>query len=621
MDSPGRDTRRCIVAGQFGLAAAEKVMTSRANWFWISTAAALFAFIFFYQRHAHKSPTGPVRLLANFKTADVTTVQVRPEGQLEIRAERTNGTWVLTQPLPYPAEPSVVESLLVVLERLTPATYITRRELATRPRAEEEYGFGSPQATIIVWRGEYRSILFIGAKTAPGDQVFVQVVGDEGAYVVDADLLKFIPRKADNWRNRTLLDAKLLAFDRLVVTNAAKTFELQRDRDNSLWRVVTPDFPARADSATVEELLQSFQPLRAYQFISDDPKADLESFGLQAPTLILAFAQGTNTVATLQFGKVATNNSNQSYARRLGNNAIVTVAKDLPDVWRASTANAFRDNHLLALTDARPVAAIDARADDNFSLVQTNGSWRVLPQNFFADAALVKDLLTNLSEMKVSQVKDVVPTVDLPTYGLAAPSRLYVLKSVSTDSSADSTNALLAELQFGTNQEHKVFARRTDESSIYEIQPGDFLRLASASYQFRDRRIWDVSETNVASVTVRQDGKERKMLRKAQYEWALAPGSQGIIESLSTEETVRGLCHLAATAWVARGETNRQAFGCTNAHSITIELKNGNQLTMEFGRESPSSFPYGGVTLDGDFWVFEYPLLLCRDALSYLKVQ
>jgi hypothetical protein len=590
-------------------------MTSRANWFWIGTATALFAFIFFYQRHAHKTPTGPVRLLANFKTADVTSVQVRPEGQLEIRAERTNGTWVLTQPLPYPAEPENVESLLVILERLAPTTYITRRELAARPRAEEEYGFGSPQATIIVWRGDYRSILFIGAKTAPGDQVFVQVVGDEGAYVVDAAMMKFVPRKADDWRNRTLLDARLLAFDRVVVANGGKAFELQQSRESGLWRVVTPDFPARADNATVEELLQSLQPLRIHQFVSDDPKGDLEGFGLQTPALSLAFGQGTNIQSTLQFGKVATNTASQSYARRLGNNAIVTVAKDLAEVWRASTPNSFRDTHLIALTDAWPVSAIDVRAEDNFSLVRTNDDWRVVPQNFAADTGLVKDLLITLSGMKVSQfVKDVVPTVDLPTYGLGTPSRQYVLKSKAADASTEPTNT-------GTNQEHKVFARRTDESSIYEIQPGDLQRLGFASCQFRERRIWDVSETNVVSVTIRKDGKERKMLRKAQYEWTLAPGSQGIIEPLSTEETVRGLCHLAATAWLARGETNRTGFGCTNAHSITIELKDGNKLTMEFGRESPSSFPYGGVTLDGEFWVFEYPLLLCRDALSYLKVQ
>jgi hypothetical protein len=597
-------------------------MTSRANWFWISTAAALFAFIFFYQRHAHKPPAAPVRLLANFKTTDVTSVQVRPEGQLEIRAERTNGVWVLTQPLPYPAEAAIVESLLVVLERLTPATYITRRELASRPKAEEEYGFGSPQATIIVWRGDYRSILFIGAKTAPGDQVFMQVVGDEGAFVVDADVLKFIPRKVDDWRNRTLLDAKPLAFDRVAITNGAKSFELQRDRESNLWRVVTPDFPARADSGAVEEMLQSLQPLRVHQFVTDDPKADLESFGLQPPALTLALSQGTNSVATVQFGKFATNNASQYYARRLGNDAIVTVSKDLTEPWRVSSPNDFRDKHLLALTDARPVAAIEVRGDDNFSLVRTNDIWRVVPQNYMADVGLVKDLLLSLAGMKVSQfVKDVVPTVALPSYGLAAPLRQYAIIAAPSASSADPTNALLAELHFGTNQEHKIFARRTDESSIYEIQPVDFERLGSASYQFRDRKIWDVSETNVAMVTIRQGGKERKMLRKAQYEWALAPGSQGIIEPLSTEETVRGLCHLAASAWIARGEANRAAFGCTNAHSITLEMKNGDKLTMEFGRESPSSFPYGGVSLEGDFWIFEYPLLLCRDALSYLRVQ
>ena len=34
----------------------------------------------------------------------------------------------------------------------------------------------------------------MGAKTAPGDQVFLQVVGVEGVYVVDADFLKYLPR-------------------------------------------------------------------------------------------------------------------------------------------------------------------------------------------------------------------------------------------------------------------------------------------------------------------------------------------------------------------------------------------------------------------------------------------
>jgi hypothetical protein len=33
----------------------------------------------------------------------------------------------------------------------------------------------------------------VGNKTSPGDQVFLRVVGMDGAFVADADWLKFIP--------------------------------------------------------------------------------------------------------------------------------------------------------------------------------------------------------------------------------------------------------------------------------------------------------------------------------------------------------------------------------------------------------------------------------------------
>src|SRR5256885_12737195 len=159
-------------------------MNPRALWVWALLAGGLFAFIFFHQRHAHHGPCGPANILPNLKVASVATVQVRPEGQLEIRAVRTNGSWRLTEPLAYPAQASSIENLLFFLDRMTPATYITRRELRNRPDAEEEYGFGSPQSTVIVKQGEYRVQLFVCARTAPGNEVFLQVVGDEGVYIV-----------------------------------------------------------------------------------------------------------------------------------------------------------------------------------------------------------------------------------------------------------------------------------------------------------------------------------------------------------------------------------------------------------------------------------------------------
>ena len=214
---------------------------------------------------------------------------------MNIRAERTNGVWQLTEPLVYPAQAVSIEKLLAELERLTPAPYITARELRDRPKADEEYGFAAPQATIIIEQPGYTARLLIGAKTAPGDQVFLQVVGVEGVYVVDADFLKYIPRTADDWRDTALLDLKGLAFDRLAVTNGAKVFELRRDATNKLWRMVYP-LQARANNARTEESLQMLQSVRVRQFVADDPKADLEAFGLQPPELEVALGQGTNTV-------------------------------------------------------------------------------------------------------------------------------------------------------------------------------------------------------------------------------------------------------------------------------------------------------------------------------------
>ena len=63
------------------------------TWFWTILAATLFAFIFFFERHFRAGPTGPPKILPALKASAVSSVQILPKGQLEIRADRTNGLW------------------------------------------------------------------------------------------------------------------------------------------------------------------------------------------------------------------------------------------------------------------------------------------------------------------------------------------------------------------------------------------------------------------------------------------------------------------------------------------------------------------------------------------------
>jgi len=595
-------------------------MNSRNTWRWIVVAAGLFAFIFFYQRHMDKSGGGPVRVLPNLRAALATSVQVRPTANLEIRADRTNGVWQLSEPLVYPAQAVSIEKLLTELERLTPATCITARELRDRPKADEEYGFATPQASIIIEQPGYTARVRVGAKTSPGDQVFLQVVGGEGVYVVDADLLKYVPRSADDWRDTALLDMKGLAFDRLAVTNGAKVFELRRDATNQLWRMVYP-LQARANSAKTEESLQMLQSVRVRQFVPDDSRMDLETFGLQPPELEVALGQGTNTMARLQFGKSLTNDTRLVYARRVGLNAVVAVPKDLLASWYA-LVNDFRDPLLVTLT--APVASIEVRTQDKFSVQQqTNDTWRVLPQDLPADPGLVRDLLSALSALRIVEfTTDAATAPDLPLYGLASPTRQYTLRAPATNSPSGLTNAIIAQLNFGTNQADKVFAQRADEPGfVYAVKLTDFQRLPAAGWQMRERRIWDLSTNDVARATLRQQGRARQINRNGPHDWSLAPGSQGVINDLAVEETVSGLCQLTAAAWVGHGAADRARYGFSeNSHQVTLELKNGEKATVEFSTGAASGVPCGAVTLVGEPWVFECPAWLYEYVQRYLSV-
>ncbi|MFO1476337.1 MAG: DUF4340 domain-containing protein, partial [Verrucomicrobiota bacterium] len=274
-------------------------MNPKSTWFGVAVAAGLFAFIFFFERHHHQPPPGPARILPALDPATVDQIQILPKGQLEIRLQRTNGVWWITRPFTYPAQTTGVDGMLRYLTNLTCSSFIAPQELKNVHKAAEEYGLEPPQLTFIFQHGDEQNIVHLGYKTAPGDQMFLQVVGVGEIYIVDASALQQIPVKADDWRDPMLADFSRLQFDRVLVTNAGRAFELQRNPTNKLWRLLPPGREARADNGKVDEAIQKLMSLHAGQFVTDDPKADLDSYGLLTPELSLSLAHGTNPVLLL----------------------------------------------------------------------------------------------------------------------------------------------------------------------------------------------------------------------------------------------------------------------------------------------------------------------------------
>ncbi len=157
--------------------------------------------------------------------------------------------------------------------------------------------------------------------------------------------------------------------------------------------------------------------------------------------------------------------------------------------------------------------------------------------------------------------------------------------------------------------------------SVYAITTNTFLTLPSAGWQLRERRIWKFTLDDVAGATQRQEGRVRELVRKGDHAWAIAPGSQGVIEDAAVEETLLGLIEMPVDAWVGIGDQTRSRCGFNDrCLQLTVELKNGAKNSMEFGGHDASGNPCGAVQLDGQTWVFEIPRLLYRDVQLYLSV-
>jgi hypothetical protein len=589
-------------------------MNSKSTLFWLFVAAALFTFIYAFEHFLRPAPVEPSAILTDLQASMVTSVQVIPANALEIRADRTNDTWLLTKPIRYPAQPAAIEALLAALQKLTPAIRISAGELREQRSAEVDYGFETPQVSLVIEAGDQRWQLKVGNRTAPGDQVFLRIVGTDGAYVADADWLKYLPRSADDWRATALVDFGDGAPDWIVLTNGTKVIELRRNTTNHLWQMTRP-LVARADSGRIAEALQRLQTEQVSQFVTDNPKADLTSYDLQPAELDLWIGHGTNFMTAIHTGKSPTNDLSLVYARREGWSTIATTAKDPLSPW-LGTVNDFRDPYLLELS--APVAEIEVQGTNHFILQrQDTSSWRVVGEKFPVDTENVQQFIKILASLRVVEfVKDVVTTPVLPAYGLATPSRQITLFSA-----VDDTNAVMAQLLFGAAQTNEIFVRRADEDSVYAVSLEDFSQLPEASWELRERRIWNFTEADVAQITIHQDGKTRQIIHHGPNQWSLAPGSQGIIIPAAIEETAHQFGELAVAAWLARNSTEPQKFGLKPGNlSITFELKNGGKHTVDFGL-SGTQTALATVTVDGsEQWVFVFPPALYQFVLSYLSI-
>ena len=599
-------------------------MNPRTTWWLVTLAAGLSAFIFFYERHLG----GPGRaaqpdLLPGFDPKSITSVEVMRSNQV-IRVVRTNNLWYLASPVNYPAQPERIEQLLDTVRTLKRQALFSDAELVARNQASLPVGINPPRAILILNEKDGHRVQFdLGDITPSGDQVYFQLIGTPTIFLGDAKFFARLPVSANEWRDTTLLPLHGLNFNRFELRSGTYSYELQLDPTNQVWQLTKPQPPARADNTKVLLLLHQLQNAQISQFLSASPKVDLESLGLEPWEAELAFGQATNDLLVVQFGKSPTNAPGLVYARLPSQTNVVLVARSVVDLVRVPPTE-FRDRRLVPLPTA-DIDLVEVQGAERFTLRhQTNLSWRITePIDVPADEELVQEFLaTNLPQLEIVRfAKDVV--TDFSPYGLKEPAQRYILKTTSTNS-AWTTNQIVAQIEFGTVLLDTIYARRADETSVYEVGLADFYKLPRSAYQMRDRRLWNFAAANVVSVTVFQQGRTRKLLRQPNGTWSLAPVYKGNINAFSPEVTIQDLGQLRAESWIGRGDHMPAGYGfAEEAHTVSVEvLANGQTqtFTVEFGKMNLRQNRYAATRLEGHRMIFEFPKQVYDEVLQDLTV-
>ena len=108
----------------------------------------------------------------------------------------SEGSWVLTKPVSYPAQSAAIEALLAALKQLVAGHAHQRRRNCTNtawPTPISVLTIRNFQCAITA--GGQRWQLQVGNRTAPGDQVFLRVIGVDGVFVADAGLAQADPAR------------------------------------------------------------------------------------------------------------------------------------------------------------------------------------------------------------------------------------------------------------------------------------------------------------------------------------------------------------------------------------------------------------------------------------------
>src|SRR5438309_4543527 len=542
-------------------------MKSKTTLILLVITAAVFAYMFFYERKAPTTEEAKrqAQNVVNFSREKIDGIVIQ-NGDDKIDLRRRDKKWRLETPIKEQADSSLIENLLLDLESWQKDATIPAKELEADKGKLNEYGLSKPKLRLKL-RGKDapREILF-GKDAALEGKMYVRLENSKETFLAAQSIKKEIEKKATEFRDRKLTDLITAQVSRVVLKTATGEMVLQKKGDH--WEIVKP-LRARGDDQKIADLIAQMTTARIQQFVADD-RGDLHPYGLAEPRgSITLFAQDDKSAGrtdssrgeqgqVLQIGGAAEKEKDQVYVRFSARAFVYTLPKKIEEILNTKP-NDVRDRHLVRIdTNILDRITIDAPGKGKTVLARKEENWTIgSRKNAPANTSEVRSLIDTLQNEQVTKFAEEVAS-DLPKYGLDKPPLQITLSSFASENTAE-TNAgerPFATIAFGKVDGDNVYARLGDEPFIVTLKRAFLDHIFADPLQWQDLAIFRFKPEQVHRLNL-VTGHEESITRGANNQWTWVKGS-GPINQANAQSPLNTLTALHAVPWVGAIKAARE---------------------------------------------------------------
>ena len=534
-------------------------MKSKTTLVLLVITAAVFAYMFFYERKAPTTEEAKrqAQNVVNFSREKIDGIVIQ-NGDDKIDLRRRDKKWRLETPIKEQADSSLIENLLLDLESWQKDATIPAKELEADKGKLNEYGLSKPKLRLKL-RGKDapREILF-GKDAALEGKMYVRLENSKETFLAAQSIKKEIEKKATEFRDRKLTDLITAQVSRVVLKTAAGEMELQKKGDH--WEIVKP-LRARGDDQKIADLIAQMTTARIQQFVADD-RGDLHPYGLAEPRgSITLFAQDDKSAGrtdssrgeqgqVLQIGGAAEKEKDQVYVRFSARAFVYTLPKKIEEILNTKP-NDVRDRHLVRIdTNILDRITIDAPGKGKTVLARKEENWTIgSRKNAPANSSEVRRLIDTLQNEQVTKFAEEVAS-DLPKYGLDKPQLQLTFSSFASENTAETKagERPFATIAFGKVDGDNVYARLGDEPFIVAVRRGLLEQIFTDPLQWQELSILKFKPEQIHRFSVVTD-KELTLVRGANNQWSWLKGT-GAIDQVNVQSLLNTLSMLHAVRWV-----------------------------------------------------------------------